>query len=111
MSGYNGWANYETWAVKLWLDNDQDTQEYWHDAAREALAQPNDSGVLNDAEHARYTLAERLKDEHEEQNPLQELRHPSVYSDLLAAALGSVDWSEIAQSLLDDIGEEDDDNE
>ena len=20
---YNGWSNYETWAVNLWLDNDQ----------------------------------------------------------------------------------------
>ena len=25
MKKYNGWANYETWAVNLWLTNDEDT--------------------------------------------------------------------------------------
>ena len=24
---YSGWTNYETWLVKLWLDNDQWSQE------------------------------------------------------------------------------------
>ena len=24
-STYNGWKNYETWNVKLWLDNEQGT--------------------------------------------------------------------------------------
>ena len=33
---YNGWTNYETWAVKLWIDNEQGTQLAWQDAAREA---------------------------------------------------------------------------
>ena len=23
---YNGWYNYETWNFKLWLDNEQETQ-------------------------------------------------------------------------------------
>jgi hypothetical protein len=100
MSGYNGWANYETWAVKLWMDNDQGSQEYWADVAREALAQPNDSEVLTDAENARYVLADRLKDEFEENSPIQDA---TVYADLLNAALGSVDWSEIAQALIEEV--------
>ena len=25
---YNGWTNYETWNVKLWLDNDGEL-DYW----------------------------------------------------------------------------------
>jgi hypothetical protein len=108
MSGYNGWANYETWAVKLWIDNDEGSQEYWLDAARDARSTVNRSQVLTDAENARYTLADRLKDEFEDANPVQ---GSSLWADLMNAALGSVDWSEIAQSLLDDVGEEADDNE
>ena len=26
---YNGWSNYETWTVYLWLSNEADSQEYW----------------------------------------------------------------------------------
>ena len=24
---YNGWTNYETWAVKLWMDNEEGSYE------------------------------------------------------------------------------------
>lgn len=36
---YNGWTNYETWAVNLWIDNDGGT-ERWTERASEILAQP-----------------------------------------------------------------------
>jgi len=25
---YNGWTNYETWTVVLWIDNDESIQDY-----------------------------------------------------------------------------------
>ena len=25
---YNGWTNYETWLVNLWMDNEQGSQEF-----------------------------------------------------------------------------------
>jgi len=30
----NGWSNYETWAVNLWLTNTEEDYLYWRDAAR-----------------------------------------------------------------------------
>ena len=30
---YNGWTNYETWAVNLWIDNDQGSYTYWREQA------------------------------------------------------------------------------
>src|SRR5438477_252131 len=32
---YNGWLNYETWAVNLWLSNEQGSWDYWREAAAE----------------------------------------------------------------------------
>jgi hypothetical protein len=26
---YNGWKNYETWLVHLWITSDEKTQAYW----------------------------------------------------------------------------------
>ena len=45
--GYNGWKNYETWLVALWIDNEQSSYSY----ARELR-----DSVKNN-EHARYDLS------------------------------------------------------
>jgi hypothetical protein len=87
---YEGWSNYETWAVKLHIDNEQDSYEYWQ---QEALACHGD----------RDQLASLLKHEHEEALP--ELNE-AVFGDLLGAALSEVDWHEIAETLLQDLADE-----
>lgn len=28
---YNGWSNYETWNVKLWIDNEEGSYDYWRE--------------------------------------------------------------------------------
>ena len=87
---YNGWTNYETWCVNLWITNDEGLLNYWEEIARE------------------YTsireLAERLKDETAEENPLKNSLN-SVYKDLLKSALDEVDWEEIAEHLLENAEE------
>lgn len=84
--GYNGWTNYETWAVKLWMDNDQGLYNMFREWT---------------AESETYELSERIKDFFEEENPLNEM--PSgVYHDLLNAALSEVNWYEIAENLKED---------
>ncbi len=32
---YNGWPNYETWNVMLWLDNDEEMYRYYRSRARQ----------------------------------------------------------------------------
>ena len=94
---YNGWTNYETWAVKLWIDNDQGSQEYWLEQAQEAHATFDDDVTQNLANqiyqaHADYA-AERLG------------QVSDVFADLLTAALDAVNWREIAASLLEESAE------
>ena len=87
---YNGWSNYETWAVKLWLDNEEPSYRFGVETAR-------DWHGLDDAACG---LARRLEEEVADAMPLEEA---SVYSDLLRAALGEVDWFEIAESYLEEL--------
>lgn len=102
---YNGWTNYETWNVALWLDNDQGSYNHWRAVAQECWDDAEPGTYLTREENAKRDLAERLKDKHEEAAP--ELG-ASVWSDLLSAALSEVDWDEIASHYIDDVdkGEE-----
>jgi len=78
---YNGYSNYPTWNVGLWIDNEKYSQSYWREAAEEA--------------NSISQLADRLKDEMEEQSPTVD--SADMYTDLLGWALQSVDWYELAE--------------
>ena len=88
---YNGWTNYETWAVSLWIDNEASSYRYWR---QEAARYQQD---IADKEDAICGLAGQLKQEISDEAPTDE---PSVYSDLLNAALSEVNWAEIAENWL-----------
>jgi hypothetical protein len=93
---YNGYANYETWAVQLWLDNDQGSQGYWSEAAEEIWESAEPTEALSKSESARFTLTDRLKSEIEEGVP----QITGLYADLLNAALSEVDWADAADNWL-----------
>jgi len=91
---YNGWTNYETWLVALWIDNDEGSYNTARDMARE----------MRNNEHRNYDLSHALKDWVEELNPLAD--NADLFSDLLNAALSEVDWYEIAEHYFWDMSSE-----
>ena len=102
---YNGWTNYETWNVALWIDNEQGSYSYWRDRARECYKWAVDRGTgLDKTEQAKIDLADALKEEIEEGNPLAD--QASFYADILRANLSEVNYHEIAGNLIDEIKSE-----
>ena len=78
---YNGWTNYETWLVNIWLTNDPGT----YSAARWA--------AVDNADALREWVTEWVT---------ESVPASSLTADLLGAALSEVDWHEIAESLLEE---------
>lgn len=90
---YNGWANYQTWVVNLWLTSDSGSVDRLNEMARDCLTQAS-----GDIVNAVTQLAAQIESEHEEFMP----ETTGVYADLLGHALGMVDWREIAQYVIDE---------
>ena len=88
---YNGWYNYETWCVALWMDNDQGVYEYFRYCVREY-----DGDVR--------AVAEQIEQWHKD--VIDELDLPNCFaSDLLGGAMSEVNWDEIAENLVEDMRE------
>jgi hypothetical protein len=101
--GYNGWENYETWAVALWIDNEQGTYDErcrMVEEARENASEDTnvDSGIWTVEQAARYRLADTLKEWVTDE--LMPDLGASLAADLLGSALSEVDWNEIAENFL-----------
>lgn len=106
---YQGWRNYETWVVKLHLDNEEPLYRFWQDSTKEAKQDAPDceqvkSGVWTVEQAARYNLADQLKDSFERE--AEGVESEGVFGDLITAALGRVDWNAIAEALLEDCEED-----
>lgn len=101
MAGYNGYTNYETWAVCLWLDNDEGLYNESRDRARQTLvdcADDADNPTEDEINTAVHKTADEMKDWLQEMMP--DLG-ASLWSDLLNAALSEVDWYEVAKTRLE----------
>jgi len=81
---YNGWTNYETWALHQWSTQHEVLAQSIKDACR-GMSPPGVSEWLQNY----FTDMVLAKD------------GPSWRSDLLVKGLGRVDWDELAEALWD----------
>ncbi len=83
---YNGWANYQTWLVSLWLANDVCTYQ----SIRELVDTAKDA----------YSASQAIKAFIEDLNPVGD--QASLFADLMSASLRTVDWVQVAESFLEE---------
>ena len=83
MADYNGWANYETWCVNLWLTNEPTTDE-----DLTAIVKRNEES---------YIKADRLQEYVASLNE-EILDKAGLATDLLGNALAHVNWREIVEN-------------
>ena len=79
---YNGWKNYQRWSISLWLDYELFTHFRFVERAKELDV---------------YDLAKEIEEYIRDENPL--IGDASTFSDLLGAALSSVDWYAVAEGF------------
>lgn len=90
---YNGWTNYETWLVNLWITNDESQLEYWRECYQDSI------GCSFDFRHAR-NFAEALKEQFE--SDAEVISGTSgFWVDLINASLANVNWEEIGIAMRD----------
>ncbi|KKL78181.1 hypothetical protein LCGC14_2027420 [marine sediment metagenome] len=86
---YQGWTNYETWCVKLWLDNDQGTQEL----ASEICKSPEYDSHYQSG----LALREIFPEVYTSVQTALDSEGPA--SDLMRSALDATNWTEIAKNI------------
>jgi hypothetical protein len=96
---YNGWYNYETWLINLWMDNDEGSYNYWREQAQAVYDTAESDNNFTREERATLDLSERIKSAYEEAQP----ETAGLWADLLNAAMSEVNWHEIAEHLIADV--------
>lgn len=104
---HNGWANYNTWLVYTWMNNDEDSQKFFTEMVKEVYTVAEDQQYFTKQEEAVIMMAERLKEYFEEQMYFEGKTMYGLISglmrDMLHGALSEVDWHEIASHSVEDM--------
>lgn len=93
---YNGWTNYETWNLALWLDNGGEA-DYYHGRALEIM-ESNEG----DVDVSTRELAGEIESAARDNAPDLD----GFAGDMLSAALSEVNFEEIAAHYVADCGYE-----
>ena len=93
---YNGWTNYETWCLNIWIDNDQYLNERKAELVREVTLHYDDKQVY-ELSLLLESMVEELKD-----NALE----VGLLSDLLGGAIGKINFYELAEHYINDFNED-----
>lgn len=97
---YNGWKNYPTWNVNLWLSNEEPLYREAIERTRAILdGEHPTSDVWSVEESRRFGVADALKDWVTDE--LAPDLGASFPADLLGWALDHVDWNEIADAWIE----------
>ena len=108
---HNGWANYETWAVGMFLDGN-----YTGEGTYLSVLEITRSTLEEAREHAKKMdvpmvgtgfVADALKEYVSDRvgEETGDALGNGIASDLLGAALGSVDWRELAEHKIAEVSE------
>ena len=98
---YNGWTNYPTWLVNLWLTNETSTYSYWLERTSDLFKQSQPTAYLTCQEKALTDLSRELEDTYAE-TIADTVGVTGFMTDLLTWSLDQVDWRSIAEHLADD---------
>jgi hypothetical protein len=100
---HNGYRNYETWIVKVWIDNDQGQHDYWIEVARHLDQTTEPSKFLTAQQEAERRLEEALKAAHWDGfERAESVMLTGVFMDLLKSSLEEVDWKELSETIMEE---------
>ncbi len=84
---YNGWTNYPTWVVNLWLG------ETFYELSQEYISDNHEDEIHPSV------IGDYLKEWYEECYPTDE-SGPNV--DIMTWAVGQINWTEIAEHAIEE---------
>jgi len=84
---YQGYENYETWCVSLWLNNSEADYEHFRELAKE----------LKDVKKLAISIENEIGNYGDEL-----IESACLFKDLLNNSLEVVNWEEVAKDFLDE---------